>query len=220
MNEEAVKLNDFLSNASNDDIAMIARQIADIISFPTLNKQKHYKRNILREFHDECHALVFGGSVARRVGAVQTTYIWQYIIQYIYIFEDLDMLCEVFTNVDPNNIYVDENLNIIHDEFDVKESMLMDTVGQITSFGVYENRHFMKCLHSSLDIDISLNDFIQIAGTFAVKHMLEKINTFGYGDKGYQYYVDECLARLKILGAGNPNKFEYETDVTKLVTKG
>lgn len=220
MENKNISLAEFVKGASNDDIALVARQLCDIISFPTLNKNKHVNENILRKFHDECHSLVFGGSVARRVGAVQTTYIWQYIIQYIYIFEEINQLCEIFTNIDVNKIYVDENVNIYHDNFDTKIGSVFETLGQISSFGLYECEHFMKCLHSYMGNDVDFELFKQICGTFAIKDMLEKINDFAYGDKGYQLYVNECLARLKTLGAGNPNKFEYKKDVTKLVTNG
>ncbi len=41
-------------------------------------------------FHDKMHALIFRGMGASRLGAVQTTVVWQFVV---FHFSDLDSAC-------------------------------------------------------------------------------------------------------------------------------
>ena len=167
-------------------------------------------------FHDRCHKSIFYDAVARRIGAVQTTYVWQYVIQYLYKLENLPEPCLIVGDIDTTNIIISDSahINISNASGRLGDSLI--DFGAIFRTGLNENNDFVAGLESGYTLDLPEN-WIEMAKMLDLGWWLNQISNQQYGSPTIQPIVDGMLKACKALGAGNSKKFSYAVDTTALV---
>ena len=165
-------------------------------------------KNRLINFHDKCHKIIFEDKVSTHIGAVQTTYIWQFIIQYIHRLENLPQPCLTLQSID---IKTDT-------EIDINKTKINDPtcdIGAVLRYGINNNKTFVESFKKSYG---KLNEnWIEQAKFIDLYSWLEKVNNMDRNDNQLESVIDTMLSEFADLGAGNKDRFEYEVDTTALI---
>ena len=174
-------------------------------------------------FHDRCHKSIFHGSVARRIGAVQTTYIWQFIIQYLYRLEHLPPPSLIYGNLDISSVVIGDIAYIpVNEKSGVIGDSMMD-FGAVFRGGLDKNADFVKGLEDGYTLPLP-HGWIVMAKMLDLGWWLIQIDAQEYKSSTIQPLVDNMLIAFEKLGAGNKNTFNkntfsYTVDTTALVQK-
>ena len=165
-------------------------------------------KNRLINFHDKCHKIIFEDKVSARIGAVQTTYIWQFIIQYIHRLENLPQPCLTLQSIDIKN---DTEININKTEINDPAC----DIGAVLRYDIDKNQSFVESFKSAYG---KLSDnFIEQAKFIDLYWWLQQINNMDRNHKQLESVIETMLSEFANLGAGNKDRFEYEVDTTALV---
>ena len=167
-------------------------------------------------FHDRCHKPIFYGSVARRIGAVQTTYIWQFIIQYLYRLEHLPPPSLIYGNLDIDSVVIGD---IAHAPVNENSGVIGDSMmdfGAVFRDGLDKNADFVKGLEEGYTLPLP-NNWVAMAKMLDLGWWLIQIDVQEYKSPTIQPLVDNMLIAFEKLGAGNKNTFSYTVDTTALV---
>jgi len=170
------------------------------------NKDK--MQNRLINFHDQCHKIIFAGQVAPRIGAVQTTYIWQFIIQYLYELENLKQPCLTLQEIDIKN---DNKLNL-------SKTVIGDTMSNIGALLRYDLDKNDKFIAGFKETYLNLEkNWKKQAKIMDLYYWLQLIDNMDKNSGEAEKTIKDMLAEFTKLGAGNKNKFKYKMNTTALL---
>ncbi|MGB1361386.1 MAG: hypothetical protein ACPG8V_04645 [Alphaproteobacteria bacterium] len=161
--------------------------------------------NRLIDFHDKCHNLIFAGNVAPRIGAVQTTYVWQFIIQYLYELENLNTVCNVIGNIDTKSD------NELSDNTTIGDGLA--DLGALLRHN--NNADFIKGIEQSYE-NLPKN-WVRVSQILDLYWWLNTLDKMKKDDTNKQNHIAQMLNIFKQMGAGNKDKFTYDVDTTALL---